>query len=123
MHVGIGRFQNIFVPNHGWLPYFSPSMPSESPKFITPPPPPCPQNSKLVNPPPLKNFCFGIKPFLIGHFRIYRNTLFCPSKSLHLSIVFNLSSVPREIENNAYAKFWRDKKEYYGKFESGLLPF
>ena len=27
--------------------------------------------------------------------------------------------VPRETENNAYAKFWRDK-EYYGVFESGL---
>ena len=32
-----------------------------------------------------------------------------------------MSKVPREIENDAYATFWRDKKEYYGKFESGLL--
>ena len=27
---------------------------------------------------------------------------------------------PRELENNAYAKFWRDNKEYYGIFEKGL---
>ena len=26
----------------------------------------------------------------------------------------------RQVENNAYAKFWRAKKEYYGKFENGL---
>ena len=29
--------------------------------------------------------------------------------------------VPREIENNAYAKFWRDSKEYCGIFEKGLF--
>ena len=29
--------------------------------------------------------------------------------------------VPRENKNNAYAKFWRENKEYYGSFESGLL--
>ena len=28
---------------------------------------------------------------------------------------------PRENKNNAYAKFWRENKEYYGIFESGLL--
>ena len=28
--------------------------------------------------------------------------------------------VPRENENNAYAKFWRTNKEYYDIFESGL---
>ena len=26
--------------------------------------------------------------------------------------------VPRENENNAYAKFWKENKEYYGIFES-----
>ena len=34
--------------------------------------------------------------------------------------------VPRENENNAYAKFWRENNEYYGIFESGplnLIPF
>ena len=29
--------------------------------------------------------------------------------------------VPREYKNNAFAKFWRTNKEYYGIFESGLL--
>ena len=38
-----------------------------------------------------------------------------------ITIVFNFSKVPRKIEKNAYAKFWKDKKEYYGKFGSGLL--
>ena len=28
--------------------------------------------------------------------------------------------VPRENKNNAYPKFWRTNKEYYGIFESGL---
>ena len=38
-----------------------------------------------------------------------------------ISIVFNFSWDLRQIETNAYAKFWRDRKEYYGKFENGLL--
>ena len=29
--------------------------------------------------------------------------------------------VLRENKNNAYAKFWRTNKEYYGIFESGPL--
>ena len=29
--------------------------------------------------------------------------------------------VPRENKNNAFAKFRRTNKEYYGIFESGLL--
>ena len=29
--------------------------------------------------------------------------------------------VARENKNNAYAKFWRENKEYFGNFESGLL--
>ena len=29
--------------------------------------------------------------------------------------------VQRENENNAYAKFWKANKDYYGIFESGLL--
>ena len=38
-----------------------------------------------------------------------------------INLVFNFSWDLRQIENNAYAKFWRDKEEYYGKFENGLL--
>ena len=36
--------------------------------------------------------------------------------------VDNRPFAPREIENNANAKFWRDNKAYYGIFEKGLLP-
>ena len=38
-----------------------------------------------------------------------------PSSRVHTVLY-----VPREIENNAYAKFWMDNKEYYGIFEKGL---
>ena len=34
--------------------------------------------------------------------------------------VDNRSFAPREIENNANTKFWRDNEEYYGIFEKGL---
>ena len=34
--------------------------------------------------------------------------------------VDNRSFAPREIENNAIAKFWRENKEYYVIFEKGL---
>ena len=35
--------------------------------------------------------------------------------------VDNRPFAPREIENNANAKLWRDNKAYYGIFEKGLL--
>ena len=34
----------------------------------------------------------------------------------------NRPFAPREMENNANAKFWRDNKECYGIFEKGLQP-
>ena len=34
--------------------------------------------------------------------------------------VDNRPFAPREIENNANAKFWRDNKEYYDIFKKGL---
>ena len=39
-----------------------------------------------------------------GHIQFRHNALLC------ISIVFNLFQVPREIENNAYVKFWREKR-------------
>ena len=36
--------------------------------------------------------------------------------------VDNRPFAPRETENNANAKFWRDNKDYHGIFEKGLLP-
>ena len=46
-------------------------------------------------------------------FQKYHSTLCCPSKVLHkhcFQFLFGLTITPREIENNAYAKFWRDNK-------------
>ena len=59
----------------------------------------------------------------MGHFQKYQNTLCLPSKILHkrcFHFLLGLTMVPRENKNNAYAKFWRANKEYYGIFESGL---
>ena len=36
--------------------------------------------------------------------------------------VDNRPFAPREIENNANAKFWRENKQYHGIFEKDLLP-
>ena len=41
---------------------------------------------------------------------------FCPSKILH----GHFSQLLLGLRTNAYAKFWRGQKEYYGKFENGL---
>ena len=60
----------------------------------------------------------------IGHFQKYHNTLCLSSQILHrhcFHFLLGLAMVPRENENNAYAKFWKTSKEYYGIFESGLL--
>ena len=48
-------------------------------------------------------------------------TLFVVPPKFCIKIVFNFSrgaspNGPREIENNAYAKFWRDNKQYNGIF-------
>ena len=53
-------------------------------------------------------------------------TLFvCPPKFCvikHCFHFFNgLKMVPRVNKNNAYAKFWRINKEYYGIFKNGLF--
>ena len=60
----------------------------------------------------------------IGFFEKYHNTLCCPSKNLHkhcFQFLLRLTIAPRKIEYNAYAKFWRHNKEYYGTFKKGLL--
>ena len=58
-----------------------------------------------------------------GFFQKYHNTFCCLPKILHkhcFQFQLGLTITPREIENYAYAKFWRDNKEYYGIFEKGL---
>ena len=54
--------------------------------------------------------------------------LFVVSPKFCIKIVFNFSrgaspNGPREIESNAYAKFWRDKKQYYGIFLKAYLGY
>ena len=64
-----GQFQKISIPNLGRLPCFNPPLPSKIPKCA---PPPCPQNSIVVNPPSPSEF----PAFLEVHFRLsnaYKN--------------------------------------------------
>ena len=66
---------------------------------------------------------------IIRHFHISHNAtyLFPPpppqKKILHnlcFSFLLGITAVQREIENNAYAKFWGANKVHYGKCESGV---
>ena len=59
----------------------------------------------------------------IGHFGKYHNTFCLSPKNLHkhcFQFLLGLTLVPKENENNAYAKFGGTNKEYYGIFRSGL---
>ena len=56
----------------------------------------------------------------IGRFQKYHNTLCLSSKIYHTHCLESLL-VRREIENNAYVKFWKTNKVYCGTFENGLL--
>ena len=44
-----------------------------------------------------------------------------PPQILHNLCFLFLLAVPREIENNAYAKFWGANKVHYGKCGSDVL--
>ena len=49
----------------------------------------------------------------IRHLHICHSALYLPSKILHklcFSFLLGITAVPREIENNAYAKFWGANK-------------
>ena len=61
------------------------------------------------------------KIMIIRHFHISHNAtyLFPPPPPFLLGI----TAVQREIENNAYAKFWAANKVHYGKCESGVGLF
>ena len=41
--------------------------------------------------------------------------------NLCFSFLLGITAVPKEIENNAYAKFWGANKVHYGKCGSGVL--
>jgi len=49
--------------------------------------------------------------------------IICPPKILQklcFSLLLGITAVPREIENNAYAKFWGVSKVHYEKYGSGV---
>ena len=49
-------------------------------------------------------------------------SLICPPKNLHnlcFSLLLGITAVLREIENNAYAKFWGANKVHYGRYAIG----
>ena len=62
----------------------------------------------------------------ICHLYISSNTPFLPPKILHnLCFVFfflvGITTIPREIKNNPYAKFWGANKVPFGRCTSGEL--
>ena len=64
----------------------------------------------------------SIPCLLIRHVQISHNTPFLPPQILHnLCFLFLLgvTAVPREIENNAYAKFWGANRVHFGRYASG----
>ena len=60
----------------------------------------------------------------IRHLHISHNAPYLPPKILHnlcFSFLLGITTVPREIENNTYAKFWGAKKVHFGRCASGIL--
>ena len=52
------------------------------------------------------------------HFHISYNAPYLPPKIVHnlcFSFLLSITAVPREIENNAHAKFWAANKVHYVK--------
>ena len=62
---------------------------------------------------------------IIRQLQISHNVPYLPPKSLHnlsgcFSFLLDITAVPREIENNAYAKFWAANKVHYGRCASAV---
>ena len=58
----------------------------------------------------------------IRHFHIFHNAPYLPPKfCITFVFLLGITAVPREIENNAYAKFLGANKVRYGKCGSGVL--
>ena len=64
----------------------------------------------------------NLKTIFIRHLHISHNAHYLTPKishSLCFSFLLDITAVPREIENNAYARFWGANKVYYGGCASG----
>ena len=66
----------------------------------------------------------SITPLTIRHFHISHNAPYLPSKfciTFFFSFLLGqITAVPREIDNNAYAKFCGANKVHYGKCGGGV---
>ena len=64
---------------------------------------------------------------VIRHLHVSHNAPYLPPKSLHIlcfSFLLNITAIPREIENNAYAKLRGGggaNKVHYGTCATGIL--
>ena len=69
----------------------------------------------------LPNF---LRNLVIRHLHISHNAPNPPRPNSALpscfSFLLSTAAVPREIENNAYARFWGANKEHYGKGGTGV---
>ena len=91
------------------------------------PPPPAPP--KIVSISIVSSFSWdlqssqeNLKTIFIRHLHISHNAHYLTPKishSLCFSFLLDITAVPREIENNAYARFWGANKVYYGGCASG----
>ena len=78
-----------------------------------PPPPPLTTPPCRSHSPNLQLFYFSLLPRT--HWRMLGDL-----HNLRFSFILGITAVPRDIENNAYAKSWRANKVYYGKCGSGV---
>ena len=60
----------------------------------------------------------------IRHLHISHSAPYLPPKiwhNLYFSFLFGITAVPRETEDNAYAKFWGQIRGIYGRCASGVF--
>ena len=58
-----------------------------------------------------------------AHLHISHKATYLPPKILHdlcFSFLLGITAIPREIENNAYTKFWGANKVHFGRHASGV---
>ena len=59
----------------------------------------------------------------LRHLHISHNAPYLRPKILHnlcFSFLLGITAIPREIENNAYTKFWGANKVHFGRHASGV---